>query len=281
MKILTSGSRLDIPAEIMQNFDGIVAGYLWNLWDSPNPNEIAKKYGKTLIRSHFLYGNQHQKPDPASKTTTIVEWIERRLRNAAYVNEWVLVNEFLNDKDNYNPYLGYDYENLKRYYLTANKVNPNAQLLIGDFRCHQIKRWEKIAFICRELIRENVPLHGVGIQVHFKTSNAYSLIPGVPYVLDALPTVIKLFEGILPVHLIEVSCWHHYSESPEKITPLWDKLLRIAEDHNVASICPWWLNETDEGHPRSMPTFEEFKGAGVYDKNWNLRLKLPNINSDI
>ena len=277
MELFTCGSRSEIPVDVINKFDGVVGGYFWGDWESPTPREVAKKYQKTKIRNGFLYGNKHTNPDLSSGCATIEDWILKKIRLNAYVNQWVLVNEFINERDNFNPYPNYDIENLKRYFAITNKVNPDAELIIGDFRPHQLKRWQKIKAICEQLLSENIPIHGVGIQVHFKTRNAHSRIPGVPYILDALPAVIKLFDGVLPVHLIEVSGWHHYSEKPEVLTPLWDEVLAIASTGNVASFCPWWLNEDDVGYPRKMPTFEEFLGAGIFDKDWNQKLRLPAV----
>lgn len=277
MRLLTCGSRSEVPSEIMQNFDGVFAGYFWDLWSQqPNVNvkKIADKYGKAEIWSTFLYGNNHQSPDPASGTSTIEEWVKKRVSTYSFVTHWNLINEFINDRDEYNPYPNYQYEDIKKYLIAAKLANPNAKFIISDFRPYQLDRWRKIKSIIENLLSENVPIDGVGIQVHFKTSNAHSNIPGVPFILDALPKVIDMFSGLTPVHLTEVSGWRHYTESPDKLIPLWDKLLVLARIKNVESICPWWLNETDENYPRKMPSFEEFLGSGIYDKDWNQRLRI-------
>ena len=87
--------------------------------------------------------------------------------------------------------------------------------------------------------------------------------------------MIKMFDGVCPVHLTEVSGWRHYSENRNKLNTLWNEVLTIATINNVETFCPWWLNEYDEKYPRAMPTFEEFVGAGIYDKDWNQLLTLP------
>lgn len=279
MKLLTCGTRHDIPVDIMNNFEGIVIDYFWYKKYDVEVIELARKYNKSLIRRSFLYGNKHSKPDSDSGCSTIEEWVGKRVATFPSVSEWVLVNEFLDN--NFNPYPGYEYENLKSYFLAASQANPNAKLILSDFRPHQIGRWQKIKSIIEQLLSENVPIHGVGIQVHFKTRNAVSFIPGVAYYLDALPTVIKMFDGVCPVHLSEVSLWHHYSEPPSKMIPLWEKLLIISDSLNVESFTPWWLVNPwdngifDGGKSKPMPTFEEFRGGGIYDRDWNQVLKLP------
>lgn len=277
MRLLTSGSRLEIPSEIMSNFDGVFAGFFWDLWSQqPNLNikKIADKYGKTEIWSTFLYGNNHQSPDPASGTSTIEEWVKKRVSTYSFVTHWNLINEFINDRDEYNPYPHYRYEDIKKYLIAAKEANPAIKLIISDFRPYQLDRWRKIKDICEQLLTEGVPLDGVGIQLHCKTRNAHSWIPGVPFMLDALPTVIQMFDGMLPVHLTEVSLWRHYSESNDVSISLWNEIMVIASQSGVASFCPWWLNSFDESYPKKMPSFEEFIGSGIYDDKWRQKLFL-------
>lgn len=284
MRLLTCGSRSEVPSEIMQNFDGVFAGYFWDLWSQqPNVNvkKIADKYGKAEIWSTFLYGNNHQSPDPASGTSTIEEWVKKRVSTYSFVTHWNLINEFINDRNNYNPYPGYEYENIKKYLLVAKEANPDIKLIISDFRPYQLDRWQKIKSICEQLLTENIPLDGVGIQVHCKTTNAHSIIPGVPYILDALPTVIKMFNGVLPVHIVEASMWQRYDEPQSKVVKLWNELIMICKSLNVESFTPWWLMEPwndgvyDEGKTNPMPSFQQFRGAGIYNKNWERMLNLP------
>ena len=283
MRLLTCGSRSEVPSEIMQNFDGVFAGYFWDLWSQqPNVNvkKIADKYGKAEIWSTFLYGNNHQSPDPASGTSTIEEWVKKRVSTYSFVTHWNLINEFIDDRNNYNPYPNYQYEDIKKYLIAAKLANPNAKFIISDFRPYQLDRWRKIKSIIENLLSENVPIDGVGIQVHFKTSNAHSNIPGVPFILDALPKVIKMFDGI-PVHVVEASVWRRYDEPQSKLVEPWGELITICTMLNVESFTPWWLVEPwengvfDGGKSKPMPTFEEFRGGGIYDKNWKRLLYLP------
>ena len=286
MKLLTCGSLQEVPSEIMLGFNGIWGSYYWSIL---NPNNdvpsIAEKYNKTEIWSTFLYGNKHQSPDPASGTSTIEEWVKKLIKNYQFVTHWNLINEFINDRDNYNPYPSYQYEDIKRYLLTAKENNPDIKLLISDFRPHQLDRWRKIKSICEQLLTENIPLDGVGIQVHCKTSNAHSGIPGVPFILDALPTVIKMFDGIIPVHVVEASMWRRYDEPQSKVVKLWDELITICAALNIESFTPWWLVEPwdngvfDNGKAQPMPSFEQFRGAGIYNTNWERMLYLPFSNT--
>ena len=286
MKILTCGCRLNsefdgikFKQEIIKQFDGIIADHFFYKKTDLEIQQLISEYEKTLIRRGFLYGNKHRKPDANSGCITIEEWVSKRIAEFPSVNEWVLVNEFLDN--NFNPYPGYEYENLKSYFLAANQASPNAKLILSDFRPYQLGRWQKIKTIVERMLSENIPIHGVGIQVHFKTRNAVSFIPGIPYYLDALPIVIKMFDGVCPVHLNEVSLWHHYSEPPLKMQAAWEKLLTISLSLNVESFTPWWLVNPwdngvfDSGKSKPMPSFEEFKGGGIYDKNWNQILRLP------
>lgn len=285
MRLLTCGSNLEVPDKIMAKFDGVSGGYYWTLWGSPDLQAIAQKYGKSEIWCNFLYGHRNQTPDPSSGTYSIEEWVTKRVANYPYVTHWNLINEFINDRDKFNPYPNYEYADIRKYILAAKAVNPSIKVIISDFRPYQLERWQKIKAIIEQLLTEEIPIDGVGIQVHCKTSNAHTKIPFVPYMLDALPLVIQMFDGVVPVHISEASMWRHYSEPQSKVTKLWKELLTIAESLNVESFTPWWLVEPwdkvtgvyDNKLTDPMPTFQEFRGAGIYGKDWVKQLDLTQV----
>ena len=98
MRLLTCGSRLEIPSNVMQQFEGIVGGYHWKVWNTPTLLEHAQIHGKTEIWSNFLYGNKHTVLRPDSCCDTFEEWFFKHVNRFQYVTHWVLVNEFTNDK---------------------------------------------------------------------------------------------------------------------------------------------------------------------------------------
>lgn len=224
-------------------FDGIVAGYHLKLWSEPYALDIPNK----IYRSQFLYGHKHRKAEEAWGCETIKEWVSKRIRKYPLIDEWILVNEFTDDLG--IGYPEYKLDNLKNYCEAAHLANPNAKLIVGDFKPHLIKKWDAIAKIIGELISCGFPVEA-GIQTHIKTRNA-------PVVLSRLPEVIGAFS--CPVHLIESSLWYKNDIDRIMCDYFWGKLQGIAEQHKVKSFCNWWLSSKDVEIGRRMPTFENLK----------------------
>ena len=237
---LTCGSTKPID---YSRFDGVVAGYHLFLWKEPFLLSIPDK----IYRSQFLYGHKHHSPDPNSGCDSIKEWVGQRVKKFPQVDEWVLCNEFADDLG--VGYPNYKLDDLKGYCEAAHTANPNARLILGDFKPHLLRKWEKIAVICSELKAEGFPVE-VGIQTHLKSYNA-------PVVLARLPEIIEMFN--IPVHFLEASLWYKSDVDKMLCDYFWGKLEGIADQPKVKSFCNWWLYSEDAEVGRRMPTFDRLK----------------------
>lgn len=238
----TCGSSLPLD---YSKFDGVVIGYHWQFFKNGLPNSLD--FGGRIVRGQFLYGHTHHAPHPLSNCETIDQWVGKRVGRFPQINEWVLANEFTDDLG--VPYPDYKLDDLKRYCEAAHLANPNARLILGDFKPYLFKKWGAIAKICHELKAEGFPVEA-GLQLHLKTYNAST-------VLYRLPRVFNMFD--CPIHIIEYSLW--YKNSMDKI--IYKYVPKTIEDvlkkFNVKSFCNWWLCEEDTGIGRKMPTFEGLK----------------------
>lgn len=248
MKQFTCGSTQPID---YSNFDGIVSGYHLSLWGEPSVFETPNK----IYRGQFLYGHKHKSPDISSGCETIPEWVTKRVSNFPQVSEWVLVNEFTDDLG--VAYPGYKIDDLKRYCEAAHLANPEAKLIIGDFKPSKAKKWDAIANICHELQASGFPVE-VGIQTHLKIVTLNLFQWNAPVVLATLPSIIERFDGI-PIHFLEASLWYKSIADKAVCNGLWSELVSIAEQHQAQSFCKWWLHPKDADVGRRMPTFEDLK----------------------
>ena len=239
----TCGSSLPLD---YSKFDGVVIGYHWRLFDKDGlPNDLD--FGNKIIRSQFLYGHTHHAPHPLSKCQTIEQWVGKRVGRFPQVSEWILVNEFTDDLG--VPYPDYKIDDLKKYCEAAHLANPDARLILGDFKPYLFKKWGAITKICQELKAEGFPVE-IGIQTHIKTYNA-------PVILSRLPSVVKMFD--IPVHFLEASLWYKTDLDKMSCDYFWGKLEAIARNHQIKSFCNWWLTSKDIEIGRRMPTFEGLK----------------------
>jgi hypothetical protein len=240
MQQFTCGSSQPID---YSKFDGVVSGYFLSLWGQPSVFEAPNK----IYRGQFLYGHRHHTPDPSSGCSTIAEWVTRRVSLYPAISEWVIVNEFTDDLG--VAYPDYKIDDLKRYCEAAHLANPEAKLIIGEFKPHLLKKWESVSSICLELKAAGFPVE-VGIQTHIKTYDA-------PVILARLPEIIEMFD--IPVHFLEASLWYK-GEVDKLLCPgFWRKLEAIAANRQVKSFCNWWLTKEDSYVGRRMPTFENLK----------------------
>lgn len=239
-------------------YDGIVAGYHLSLWEPPKALDIPDK----IYRAQFLYGHRDKSPCPLSGCETIVEWVHKRVSKFPQVQEWVLINEFTDDLG--VPYPGYALDDLKYYCEAAYLANPNARLIIGDFKPYLLKKWEAIARIISDLEGCGFPVE-IGIQTHLKFSIFNPFRWNAPIVLMLLPSVVKMFS--VPIHFIEASLWYRFQSDTLTCDYLWHKLEAIAMDYKIKSFCNWWLHPADIEVGRRMPTFELLKLYSGDDRN--------------
>lgn len=269
MHLFTCGSSLQIPPDILSRFDGVVANYFWDLPGMGiNPSVFDFSEGK-IVRHHFLYGNKHTKPPIKSGCKTIEEWVRKRASAFPKVNEWVIVNEFTGNTP-YSYYRGYNPGEVISYCKAVHEINPKAKLIIADFKPWETDRWLKSIKIIIEMgLEAGLPIE-LGIQTHIKTINA-------PVILYQLVKILKTYKNLCPVHFIEASVWHSTVLDKKLVNTIWCHLVDIAIDYNVASFCPWWLNEIDE---EKMPSFDDFQGGSIFDKDWNLKVseKILSLN---
>lgn len=244
MQYFTCGSSQPLD---LTPFGGVVIGYHWRLFVDQNGTKNPLNFPNKVIRAQFLYGHKHQKPCPFSGCDSIKKWVGQRVRKFSQVQEWVLANEFTDDLG--VPYPNYKLDDLKGYCEAAHLANPQAKLILGDFKSHLLNKWDAIAKICHELKSEGFPIE-VGIQTHLKTYNA-------PLILQRLPKIVEMF-GDVPVHFLEASLWYKNDIDKFACNYLWSELEAIANSHQIKSFCNWWLCSEDIYVGRRMPTFEGF-----------------------
>lgn len=230
-------------------FDGVVAGYWLSLWEHEPPTIFS--IPNKIYRSMFLYGNKHHKPHPDSGCETLVDWVGWKVGQFPQVTEWVLVNEFTDDFG--NPYTDYKIDDLKRYFEAAYLANPNAKLILGDFKPYLLSKWDKISAIADELKALGFPVE-VGVQNHLKHSGSDVFKNNAPIVLGLMPELLQKFN--VPVHFFEVSLWYKEPSDLAFCGQLWNELISIGNQYQVKSFCPWWLYQDDTNVGRRMPTFE-------------------------
>lgn len=83
------------------------------------------------------------------------------------VNAWNVVNEAINDHGRPRPSIWKQIENfIPKCYQCAHEADPDAELIYLDYRVHTVGRWKAIAKMVREMKAADIPIHGIGLQLH-------------------------------------------------------------------------------------------------------------------
>ncbi|HVL38034.1 MAG TPA: endo-1,4-beta-xylanase [Fimbriimonadaceae bacterium] len=91
------------------------------------------------------------------------------------VREWDVVNEAINDGPGVlrnSPWLraiGEDY--IAEAFRAAHEADPNAILIYNDYNIEMDYKRPKALELLKKLVQQKVPIHGVGIQAHWRTEH--------------------------------------------------------------------------------------------------------------
>jgi GH35 family endo-1,4-beta-xylanase len=91
---------------------------------------------------------------------------------AGKVQSWDVVNEAIDDKDEYLrkskwlTSIGEDF--IAEAFIAAQKADPKAELYYNDYKIEQQPKRDKALRLIRDLKQRGAPIHGIGIQGHWK-----------------------------------------------------------------------------------------------------------------
>lgn len=138
----------------------------WLSWDAKG-NLINRKLLDKRLKEHIL---------------TVV----RRYKGKVYA--WDVVNEAIydNDKEFLKPNIWYkimgaDY--IKNAFVYAHQADSSALLFYNDYDAENPDKLKRIVNLLRWLKSENIPIHGIGIQAHWKLD-----VPSISEIRSAINT---------------------------------------------------------------------------------------------
>ena len=118
--------------------------------------------------------------DKATLLRAIEEYVTRVVQHFGdKVYCWDVVNEVVGDDNQYRSTFydvaGIDF--IKTAFRAARKANPNIKLFYNDYNMDKPQKRAKVMEMLRELIRDGVPIDGVGMQAHYDLK--YTTVAGV------------------------------------------------------------------------------------------------------
>lgn len=182
-----------------ENFNGVNAQGLYLLWQK-SPEQRTKSdfalHDKVfdfaqinnmvdIMGQHLLWGYPQIVPDwlkQKSKQellTLINQHITQVVTRYPNVNIWNVVNEpYAKYEDGSTDFWGQkfgpnDYSWIETAFLSANKANPNAKLILNDFGAeipgstgYNSAKFDRLLAIGAYLKQNNIPISGIGFQMH-------------------------------------------------------------------------------------------------------------------
>lgn len=121
------------------------------------------------------------------------------------VKEWDVVNEAINDGPGVlrpSPWqraIGDDY--IAEAFRAAHEADPDAILIYNDYNIEQNYKRPKAVELLKKLVADKVPIHGVGIQAHWRMDPPFAEAEQAIKEFSALGLKVKFTEldiGVLP-----------------------------------------------------------------------------------
>lgn len=235
------------------------------------------------IREEGVYTAQEIEDIMVNHVTTIVDRYKGRVRS------WDVVNE---------PFVGFTadlrpdvwFENLGRGYIAtalhaAHAADPGAMLFINEWGCEDAGTKRTALYdLCVELLDANVPLHGVGLQMHEDMNPEWGdgwLPENTPTVSkEMLKEAIQLFHSIgLKVRVSELDINMHDHDTGDHPGDLeaqgdwFGYYMEAALEEGIYSFCTWGFTDkhsslhnwyTAGGYGNALPIDEFYDPKPAY-----------------
>lgn len=173
---------------------------------------------------------------------------------------WDVCNEVIGDDNQYRPSFysvaGIDY--IKTAFRAARAANPNIKLFYNDYNMDKPQKRAKVMEMLRELIRDGVPIDGVGMQAHYDLK--YTTVAGVEQ-------AIKDFASLgLEVQITELDIKNYGNTGTAKQAQLYGDLFALFRRYQgtITGVTLWnvaddysWLDGDQFSHfgtGKSYPT---------------------------
>ncbi len=160
------------------------------------------------------------------------------------VNSWDVVNEAVNKNGSLRDSIwlktiGREY--IEIAFRWAHEANPDARLFYNDFEAEGLgKKSDAIYSLVKELRKKNVPIHGVGLQMHTSIKNP-------PNYAEVAANIQRLNELKLEVKITEMDVKIHHQPVAEKLAEqakIYENITRIClAAPNCHTLTTWGLSD--------------------------------------
>ena len=235
---------------------------------------FAESHNQT-VRGHTLCWHLSYAPWMGNLTSLELEKVLRDYifamveRYKGKCSAWDVVNEAINDNGRARKSIWSQIEHfIQKCFLWAHEADPEAHLIYLDYRLHTLARWNAISKMIEELKDNNIPIHGIGLQLH------HELFRSLAVSTIRLPDAVARFKKLgLGVHIGEVSITilpptQHLPDAAkyELHALAYGKVMEVALNSGCESLNLWGF--TDK-HAYYKPPEQDNKGTPcIFDFNY-------------
>ena len=235
----------DSLVEFAQEHNMVVRGHTL-LWSNRNPYWLFWDEKGNLVHRSLL--DQRLKEH--------IHTVVSRYKGKVYA--WDVVNEAIYDNDkeflktnNWYKIMGADY--IKKAFQYAHEADSTAVLFYNDYDAERPDKLKRITKLIKWLQSENVPIHGIGIQAHWKLDS-----PSLADIENAINTYAALGLQVQITELDVVMTPDFKGSEEEKMNLLASRYAKIFEvfhkNRNKLSGITFW--QTEDMPAKYPPLFD-------------------------
>ncbi len=162
------------------------------------------------------------------------------------IRTWDVVNEVLRDEGGLRESMWYKITGktyIKQAFRTAHETDPAARLIINDYNLESSDaKADTMASLVREMLAENVPVRGIGLQMHLGLDTDMERLKKNVRKLAAIRDIAPDFK--LEVTELDMSCYR-WGDNAEDID--WTDELTARFTAKYAELFKFYLELADEG----------------------------------
>jgi endo-1,4-beta-xylanase len=237
-------------------------------------NDMAIR-GHTLIwhnqQPEWLTGREWQRTGLLAELEDHIDTVVGRYRGKIFA--WDVVNESVTGDGSYRE--TFWYENIGKEYISeafrmAHKADPNALLFYNDYGAEGMNtKSDAVYNLVKSLLDKDVPIHGVGLQMHIATDN-------YPDPDSVAKNMKRLTDLGLQVHITEIDVRIPSggdSQSLQTQGHIYKEMMEVClANQNCTAFVLWgftdmysWIPNFFEGYGSALIFDEEYQQKPAYD----------------
>ncbi len=126
-------------------------------------------------------------------------------------------------------------------FKAARRADPNVKLFYNDYNiCQENQKLRGVLNLTAQLIKAGAPIDGIGLQSHFKTTNASQAVEQTQRAIDYIQKLAEVANHPLEIHVTELDT-ENYGNNDSALASFYEGLFQCYRDNKdvVKSVTFW------------------------------------------